>query len=106
MNSFAEDTSLKPNGKNINAENRNIHFIIVTELYRFEIPRVKTRKNAYERLLKMHKKSPINEASRPEGETSEVRIIDKTPTNPITTPPAFLNVIGSFRIKNEIIIAR
>ena len=43
------------------------------------------------------------EASRPEAAISEVKITDKTPTNPNITPPAFLKVIGSFRIRKEII---
>src|SRR5665647_2187575 len=92
--------------KNIREEKKNIHFMIVTELYRFDIPRVNTRKKAYERLLTTHNKSPIIEASLPAPETSDVKIIDKTPTKPIITPPVFLNVIGSFRKKNEMIIAR
>ena len=45
-----------------------------------------------------------------DGELNKARvragIIDKTPINPSTTPPAFLKVIGSFKIKNEMIIAR
>ena len=46
------------------------------------------------------------EAWRPVGAISEVKIIERTPTNPIITPPAFLKVIGSFKIKKDIIIAR
>lgn len=98
-------TLLDVNGMMNIADHVNIHLFTVTTLYFFISGLKSARYSANENCAPTHIRSPHISPDLPPVFALD-RISTKAPAQPIITPPAFIHVIGSFKIRNESIIAK